>query len=71
MKVQDLTVEQLKTLIGEVVEEKLKELLGDPDWGMELREEVKERLKLSLKAAERGEGGILPEEVAGKLGLEW
>lgn len=63
MKVKDLTVEQLRTLIQEAVEEKLQEVLGDPDWGLELREEVKERLRHSLAAAERREKGIPIEEV--------
>ena len=33
MKVGDMTVEQLKELIHEAVEEKLEQVLGDPDWG--------------------------------------
>ena len=41
MKVKDLSVEQLRSLVQEAVEEKLKEMLGDPDVGLELREEVK------------------------------
>ena len=45
MKVKELTVEQLKALIEEAVEEKLQEILGDPDEGLELREEVIQRLK--------------------------
>jgi len=48
MKVKDLTMEELKDYINEVAEEKLVELLGDPDWGLELKDEVKERLKQSL-----------------------
>ncbi|MDP2936900.1 MAG: hypothetical protein Q8O86_10470 [Dehalococcoidia bacterium] len=50
MRVRDLSVEDLKALIGEVVEEKLKEVLGDPDWGQELRPEIVERLRKSLAA---------------------
>jgi signal recognition particle GTPase len=54
MKVAELTLEELKTIIGEAVEEKLKELLGDPDAGLELKEEMIERLKSSLSSKEKG-----------------
>lgn len=71
MKVKELTVEQLKALIQEAVEEKLEELLGDPDRGLALREEVRERLCKSMAAMERGETGIPIGQVAKELGLEW
>ena len=35
-KVQEMTIDQLKGLIRETVEEKLEEMLGDPDWGLGL-----------------------------------
>lgn len=71
MKVKELSVEQLKTLIQEAVEEKLQEILGDPDQGLELKEEVKERLKHSLAAMEQRQEGILIGQVVKELGLEW
>ena len=71
MKVKELTVEQLKMLIDEAVEDKLAEILGDPDRGLELKEEVKARLRDSLAAVKRGEKGIPIEQVAKELGLEW
>jgi len=71
MKVKELTVEQFKTLIEEAIEEKLEELIGDPDIGLELREEIKERLRSSLAARQRGEKGIPIEEVARQAGLDW
>ena len=58
MKVKELSVEQLKALIQEAVEEKLQEILGDPDQGLELKEYIKERLRRSLAAIECGEEGI-------------
>jgi signal recognition particle GTPase len=64
MKVKELTVEQFKDLIHEAIEEKLEELIGDPDVGLEPREEIKERLRSSLAARQRGEKGIPIEEVA-------
>jgi hypothetical protein len=71
VKIRDLTTEQLKVLIQETVEEKLREMLGDPDQGLELREEVKQRLRESLDAAERGEEGIPVEQVARETALQW
>jgi hypothetical protein len=71
MKVKDLSSEELKALVQEAVEEVLLELLGDPDQGLELREEVQERLKRSLERVQKGERGIPAEEVARKAGLAW
>jgi hypothetical protein len=71
MKVKELTVEQLKALIEETVEEKLQEILGDPDEGLELREEVIQKLKTSLSAMKRGEKGIPIGQVAKEIGLDW
>ena len=71
MKVKELSVEQLKALIQEAVEEKLQEVLGDPDQGLELKEDVKERLRHSLSAVESGDEGIPIGQVAKEVGLEW
>ena len=65
MKVADLTAEELRDLIGEVVGEKLRELFFDPDSGLELREEIQERLNASLASEER----IPLNEVKRRLGL--
>ncbi|PIU56921.1 MAG: hypothetical protein COS87_00710 [Chloroflexi bacterium CG07_land_8_20_14_0_80_45_17] len=43
-KVNDLTIDELEYLI----EQKILEVLGDPDSGLELREEFKEELKERL-----------------------
>lgn len=66
MKVADLTPEELRILIGDVVEEKLKELLVDPDYGLELKDEIEVRLKASLASKER----ISFEEVKKRIGLD-
>jgi len=71
MKVKELTVEQLKTLIQEAVEEKLEEVIDDPDLGLELREEIKERLRSSLAAMQGGEKGTPIDQVARQAGLDW
>jgi len=69
VKVKDLSVEELKALIEEAVEEKLEEILGDPDLGLELREEVKERLRRSLAAVQAGKEGIPIDEVVSQAEL--
>jgi hypothetical protein len=70
MKVKDLSRDELKALIQNAVEEALMELLGDPDYGLELRKEVRERLQRSLK--QQGEGPRIPaEEVAKRVGASW
>lgn len=75
MNVKDLSVEEFKLLIQEAVEEKLEEILGDPDSGLELREEVKERLSRSLAAMQGGEEGVAIDQVARMPGIgkgnEW
>ncbi|HHT9153251.1 MAG TPA: hypothetical protein ACFYEM_06965 [Candidatus Hypogeohydataceae bacterium YC40] len=67
MKLSEITLEELKTLIGETVEEKLKEFLGDPDADLELKEEVVKRLKASLRSKKKG---IPFEEAKRRVGLK-
>lgn len=63
--------EKLKNFVVEVVEEKLKEILGDPDYDLELKEKIKQRLKRTFKAEEKGERGIPADKFAKKIGVEW
>ncbi len=67
MKISDLTLDELKELVKGIVDDRLRELLGDPDLGMELGDAVRTRLKASLTSTER----ITGEETAEKLGLKW
>lgn len=60
-KLKDLTIDELEYLI----EQKILEVLGDPDSGLELREEFKEELKERLKNPSRK---ISHEEVVKRLG---
>ena len=53
MKVADLTVEELRALIKEAVQEELRWVLGDPDKGLELRPEFEARVQASLASMER------------------
>jgi hypothetical protein len=69
--VRELTAEELRTLIGEVVEEKLREMLGDPDEGLSLRPDVRERLIKSLSQPKESRRTVSAPEVARNLGLDW
>jgi hypothetical protein len=68
MRVKDLGIDEFKALIQEAVEEKLEEMLGDPDRGLELKPEIRKQLERSLAAKAKG---IPVEKVARDLGLEW
>jgi len=48
MRVADLTIEELRRIIKEIIDEKFRELLFDPDEGLELKEEIEQRLRASL-----------------------
>lgn len=67
MKLSDLAPEELKELVKGIVDDRLRELLGDPDLGTEMGEAIRARLKQSLASSAR----ITGEEVAEKLGLRW
>jgi hypothetical protein len=67
MDPSQLTPEQLKTLVRGLVDDRLRELVGDPDLGLQLGEALWTRLKNSLTSTERVSG----DEVAEKLGLNW
>ena len=57
------TLDDIKEFVDEIVEEKLINILKDPDEGLELREDIKVRLKRSLKSQADGEKGILLENI--------
>ncbi len=68
--VAQMSKEELNDLIEMTVEQKLLELLGDPDEGLEIRKSVLERLVRQQKAVSAGERGEPFEDVAQRLGLE-
>ena len=67
--VGQLSTDELREIIGSVVEQKLKEILGDPDEGLEIRADVRDRLLRQKKAVANGERGDELEEVAKRLGV--
>jgi len=67
--VGQLSTDELREIIGSVVEEKLKEILGDPDEGLELNANIRERLRQQQQAVAEGERGDDLNEVTERLGL--
>jgi len=61
-------LEEIKPYVEEIVEHKLLELLGDPDFNLELRTEVKKKLKKSYKSKVKT---ISAQKVAKELDLKW
>jgi hypothetical protein len=70
MQVKDMTVEQLRDLIQHTVEQCLEEYLGDPDAGLEVKKEVKQKLLESIQRKQVGESSIEPEKAYQKLGIK-
>lgn len=68
--VAQMSKDELKAMLETTVEQKLLELLGDPDEGLEIRRSVRERLARQKKAVAAGERGEPFEDVVRRLGLE-
>jgi hypothetical protein len=60
----------LESIVEDTVEQKLFELLGDPDEGLEIRKSIQERLLRQREAVAAGRTGRSIEEVSQDLGLE-
>ena len=67
MKLSDLSQKEFKELVNAMVDDRLCDLLGDPDLGLPMDETVRARLKESLASSER----ITGDEIAEKLSLRW
>jgi hypothetical protein len=67
MDISQLSEEQFKKLLHGLIDDRLRELLGDPDLGLQLGDGLRARLKESLSSKERLSG----EDVAERLGLRW
>ncbi len=60
-------MEQLKELIRGLVDDRIRELIGDPDLGLQLGDSLRTRLKQSLASSDRLSG----EDIAERIGLRW
>lgn len=67
--VADLTIDEFKNLVREIVAQTLTEMLGDPDEGLELRDDFKIALSHSLENIETEGGTISFQEIAVKYGM--
>jgi len=67
MDLSQLSYEQFKELVCGIVDDRLRELLGDPDLGLQLGDGLRTRLKESMSSTERLSG----EDIAHQLGLRW
>lgn len=67
--VSQMTKEELRMLIDEALEQKLIELFGDPDEGLDLSDDLKKRLLQQKVAVENGERGKSLADVTKELGL--
>ena len=69
LKVSQMTVDELREMIGAAVEEKLIELFGDPDAGLPINADLHERLLRQMAEVAKGERGELLDDVIARLGL--
>lgn len=69
--IAELTVEEFKQLVREAVIQTLLEVLGDPDAGLELREDFVAALSRSLDFVAQGGHTTPASEVAARHGLTW
>lgn len=67
MDLSQLSQGQFKALVRGIVDDRLRELLGDPELGLQLGDSLRARLKESLSSKERLSG----EDIADQLGLRW
>ena len=69
-KVAQMTKDELQQMIEATIEQKLLELLGDPDEGLSLRKVMHDRLARQKKAVAAGERGKTFNDVVRRLGLK-
>lgn len=67
--VGEMTRDELQEMIGALIEEKLLELLGDPDEGLSLKKSIRERLARQQAQVAEGQRGEPLEGVTRRLGL--
>ena len=67
MDLSHLSPDQFKDLVRGIVDDRLRELLGDTDLGLQLGDGLRARLNESLSSTERLSG----DQIADQLGLHW
>jgi len=70
--VGDLSIEEFKQLVHEIVLETLRELIADPDEGLPLRADFTAALEQTLRGVkEKPTDLYAAQDVAQEMGLEW
>lgn len=67
-RVGEMTKQELWEMLEAIVEQKILELLGDPDEGFELRKEIRARLERQRERVLRGDRGIAFEALLERFG---
>jgi hypothetical protein len=68
--VAQMTKDELQEMIETIIEQKLLELVGDPDEGLPIRATIRNRFLRQKEAVASEERGEPFEEVVQRLGLE-
>jgi len=68
--VAQMTKDELRNMIEATIEQKLLELLGDPDEGLPIRKQIHDRLLRQKQAVAAGERGRSFRDVVRRIGLE-
>ena len=71
IRVAELSVDELRALIREVVTQTMEDVLRDPDEGLVLLPETEDALRYSLRMVGQGCKTVTAENVAEQLGLKW
>jgi len=70
-RVSDLSVDELRIIIRDVVTQTLNELFRDPDEGLALQPDFMDELERSLIAVRKEGDTLSAESVAERFGLNW
>jgi hypothetical protein len=68
--IANMTKKEFTQILSEVVEQKIIELLGDPDEGLVLKENIRKRLLKQKQAVSKGEHGDDFETVVKRLSMK-
>jgi hypothetical protein len=64
-----MTKSEFKQLLSSLIEEKLTELVGDPDEGLPIRKSLRDRLLRQKALVDRGDYGLPFEKALKEAGL--
>jgi len=70
-KISDLTIDEFRSLVREIVRQTLTEMLTDPDEGLALQDGLETALRRSIKAVNEGAPTYEANDAAKRLGIEW